>query len=98
VSPLLGVAFELSAVPMILVDDSLRIVSANPASLRLLAAEELVGRLMVEFVAPTSRYGQPSSGDCQPTVRHWIPRPVTAGVRVPSSCVTLSGNYVTPCA
>jgi PAS domain S-box-containing protein len=50
--PLLGVGFELSAVPMILVDDSLRIAGANPAARLLLAAQELIGRLMTAIAAP----------------------------------------------
>ena len=50
--PLLGVGFELSAMAMILLDDSLRIVGANPAARLLLAAEELVGRSMTAITAP----------------------------------------------
>ena len=38
---------------MILLDDSKRIVDANPAAVRLLAVDELVGRSMIEFIAPT---------------------------------------------
>ncbi len=53
VLPLLGVGFELSAVPMILVDDASQIVSANPAALLLLAAQELIGRLMTAIAVPT---------------------------------------------
>src|SRR6478752_4037886 len=48
----LGIGFELSAVPMLLVDDDLRvIVSANPAAHLMLAADGLVGRLLSEFNA-----------------------------------------------
>ena len=46
----LGLGFELSAVPMLLIDDDLRvIVCGNPAAHRMLAADGLVGRLLSEF-------------------------------------------------
>ncbi len=45
----MNVAFELSAVAMILVDDSLRIVMANPAAQRMLAADPLIGRSVSGF-------------------------------------------------
>ena len=46
---LLGVAFDFSAVAMILVDDALRVVGANPAATRMLAADPLAGRSLAEF-------------------------------------------------
>ena len=46
---LLGVAFDFSAVAMILVDDALRVVNANPAANRMLATDPLVGRSLAEF-------------------------------------------------
>jgi len=46
----LGMGFELSAVPMLLIDDQLRvIVCANPAAHAMLTAANLVGRLLSEF-------------------------------------------------
>jgi PAS domain S-box-containing protein len=45
----MNVAFELSSVAMILVDDSLQIVAANLAAQRMLAADPLVGRSATGF-------------------------------------------------
>src|SRR6476620_6918405 len=45
----MNVAFELSSVAMILVDDSLRIVTANPAAQRMLATDPLIGRSVTAF-------------------------------------------------
>src|SRR6476646_6218975 len=50
--PALGVGFELSAVAMALLDDTLRIVSANPAAGRMLGTEDLVGQSIIEFSVP----------------------------------------------
>lgn len=51
--PVLGVGFELSEVAMVLVDDSLRIVRANPAASRLLVADPLVGQRVTGFSIPS---------------------------------------------
>jgi nitrogen-specific signal transduction histidine kinase len=46
----LGIGFERSAAPMLLVDDDLRvIIYANPAAHLMFAADSLVGRLLSEF-------------------------------------------------
>ena len=45
----MNLAFDLSPVAMILVDDALRIVKANPAAHQMLAADPLIGRSVTEF-------------------------------------------------
>jgi PAS domain S-box-containing protein len=45
----MNLAFDLSPVSMILVDDGLRIVKANPAAHQMLAADPLIGRSVTEF-------------------------------------------------
>ncbi len=48
----MGAAFDLSAVPMVLVDDALLIVEANAAAAVMLGVDPLVGRHVTDFRAP----------------------------------------------
>ena len=50
--PVLGASFDLSAVPMVLVDDELLTVMANPAATAMLCVDPLVGHRVTQFLAP----------------------------------------------
>ncbi|WP_420116460.1 response regulator [Micromonospora sp.] len=50
--PSLGIVFDLAVEAMVLIDDSLRIVQANPSARRMLAAENPIGTVVSAFSAP----------------------------------------------
>lgn len=53
--PELDAMFDLSAVPIVLVDDQLFIVRANLAATVMLSVEPLVGHRVTEFHPPADR-------------------------------------------
>ena len=51
----LGLGFDLAEVAMVVADGSLRIISANPAAGRMLGADQVIGRSLLDFSPPAHR-------------------------------------------